>query len=183
MSISKLWVSSPENIRSALEAYRKPDLLKLQEIAAQLGTTFHNVSHVIRKHMPEAERRALAALRYSDSKHGSKNPMWGKTGEQHHNWIGECEDGYGYLTCLHEGKRHFVHRIVMAQALGLKSLLPETWAVHHIDGDTKNNKIDNLALVTHAGHKAIHFMQVKDSLSLQLKRSTLAEIFRSTTSR
>lgn len=62
----------------------------------------------------------------------------------------------------------------MAEALSLQEL-PESLDVHHIDGNTKNNDLDNLALVTKAGHKRIHFMQVKDSLSLQLKKSSIAD--------
>jgi hypothetical protein len=70
----------------------------------------------------------------------------------------------------------------MAEAIGME-ILPEHWVVHHIDGDRKNNEIGNLAMVTKSGHQAIHYMQAKDSLALQLKRSTLVEAFRSTTSR
>jgi len=112
---------------------------------------------------------------------GNLNPMTGKTREQHHNWVGECDDGYGYLTCLHLGQRMFVHRVVMAEALGLSSL-PEELDVHHIDGNKKNNVLDNLALVTRLGHRAIHFLQVKDSLGVALKKSTLANAVRSLTS-
>jgi hypothetical protein len=174
MSISKEWVGNATNQLEALSLYRSRGLLTIEAIARQLDTTTHNVQHVLKFCMPAAERRALAKLRYSASKTGSKNPMTGKTGEQHHNWQGECEDGYGYLTCLHNGKRQLVHRIVMAEALSLQEL-PESLDVHHIDGNTKNNDLDNLALVTKAGHKRIHFMQVKDSLSLQLKKSSIAD--------
>lgn len=48
-------------------------------------------------------------------------------------------------------------------------------------GDKKNNGLDNLALVTKSGHKLIHFLQVKDSVSVQLKRSSLAEVLESMT--
>jgi len=112
---------------------------------------------------------------------GSLNPMFGKTQEKHHNWIGQVDDGYGYLTCLKDGKRQFVHRIVMAEALGLKEL-PPNLDVHHIDGDTKNNKLDNLALVTRAGHQKIHYLQAKDTLSVMLKKSRLREALKYLTS-
>jgi len=164
-----------------LELYRSPEVLRMADVAERLGTTFHNVQHVIKTSMPLAERKALAALRYSVSKEGPKNPMWKKTGSDHHNWIGECEDGYGYLTCLHGGKRCFVHRVVMAEALGLEEL-PERFTVHHIDGDPKNNDINNLALVTDLGHKELHYLQAKDSVSLALRKSTLLDAFRSMTS-
>jgi hypothetical protein len=62
-------------------------------------------------------------------------------------------------------------------------MLPETLDVHHIDSDTKNNDLNNLALVTRAGHQAIHALQLQDSLSLALKKSTLAQAWLSMTSR
>lgn len=181
MSVSRKWITNKENQAKVLSLYRSPELFRMIDIAKQLGTTEHNIQGTIRLCLPEAERKALAALRYSVSKEGSKNPMFGKSGEEHHNWIGECEDGRGYLTCLWEGKRHFVHRVVMMEFLGIKELPPKT-DVHHIDGDPKNNSIDNLALVTTKGHQAIHCLQVKDSLSLALKKSTLRDALKSMTS-
>ena len=100
--------------------------------------------------------------------------MFGKSGPLHHNWIGLVDDGYGYLTCLKDGKRQFVHRIVMAEALGVQEL-PEVLDIHHIDGNPKNNSMDNLALVTHKGHRQIHFRESKDSLSIALKKSRILD--------
>lgn len=156
------------------------ELLTIEQVASRLNTTFHTVGFILRTRLPLAERKALAALRYSASKEGSKNPMTGKTGEAHHNWLGIVKDGYGYVTCIKDGKRQFVHRIVMAEALGLQEL-PEIFDVHHIDKNTENNELDNLALVTPVGHKTIHFLQVKDTDMLLLKKSTLVECLRSMT--
>ena len=183
MSVSKKWTSDPENQRRVLAAYRKLDpLLTTKQVSDSLGATVQNVCRVLQKHMPEAERRALVTLRYSHSKTGKKNPMTGKTGKKHHSWKGQCDDGYGYLTCMHKGKRVFVHRLVFAQSMGLEpAQLPRKMIVHHIDNDPKNNHIDNLALETNVGHVAIHYLQVKDSLSVALKKSTIAEVFKSMT--
>lgn len=183
MAISKRWVADKENQQAALNAYRDTlKLLTITGISEELGTTYQNVGYVLKHHMPEAERKALKAVRYSASKTGTKNPMRHKCREQHHNWKGLCEDGYGYLTCLHKGRRVFAHRLVMSEALGVEPWeLPKTLAVHHIDGDTENNALDNLAVCTHAGHKEIHYLQVKDALSLQLRRSTIAEVVKSMT--
>jgi hypothetical protein len=174
MSISQIWVSSEQNRSRVLAMYRSKDAPTVESIAAQLDTTMHNVAHVLKKFMPVAERKALAKVRYSISKTGVKNPMLGKTGEAHHNWKGVCEDGHGYLTCLHDGKRVFVHRLVMAQALGMETL-PDTWEVHHIDFDPTNNRLDNLALVTGTGHRQIHYLQAKESTVLKSRKSTIAE--------
>ena len=43
----------------------------------------------------------------------------------------------------------------MAEALGLESL-PERLSVHHINKDKTDNRLDNLALVTSAGHQKLH---------------------------
>jgi len=70
----------------------------------------------------------------------------------------------------------------MIEALGLKALSKEL-TVHHIDGDPENNELDNLALVTNAGHQKIHYLQTKDSLAVASKKSTLWELLKSSTSR
>ena len=177
MSVSKKWVNDPVKVAEAIKAYRDREMLTMEQIAEKLATTHHNVSHVIRAHMPEAERKALAALRYSKSKEAEKNPMFGKRGEETHNWVGICEDGHGYLTCLHDGERQLIHRIEMSKAVGVKKL-PTFMVVHHIDGNPKNNDMDNLALVTTAGHKTIHYLQAKDSKDLALRKSKLWEATR-----
>lgn len=107
--------------------------------------------------------------------------MYGKKGEKHHRWKGECEDQKGYLTCLWRGKRRFVHHIVMMKALKLKSI-PKGMVVHHIDGDKMNNDLDNLALCTEKAHREIHWRQSKDSLALRLRKSTLADALKLLTS-
>lgn len=180
MAVSK-WARNRADSRVAevLALYRSNELLTMIAIAQRTKLTYHNVSFILNTFMPEAERRALARVRYSESKLGKKNPQKGKRAA---NWKGECDDGYGYLTCLHKGKRVFVHRLVMAKALGLVAL-PRRFAVHHIDGNPKNNELDNLALVTDAGHKAVHFMQVKDAKDVVLKKLRLAEAMKYLTSR
>jgi hypothetical protein len=180
MSINKKWVADPENQAKTTKLYRETSKT-MQEIAAELQTTLHNVGAVLDQYIPPQERQRLASVRYHLSKVGSKNPMKGKTREQHHNWLGAVDDGYGYLTILHEGKRQFVHRIVMAQALGLAEL-PEDLAVHHIDGDKKNNNLDNLALVTKRGHRMIHTLQKTTTEELFLKRATIGEAMKYLTS-
>lgn len=180
MSISVRWVSDPKNQTEALRLYRETSKT-MKEIAVEMQTTLHNVGAVLDQHIPPQERKRLAAVRYHLSKVGSKNPMKGKTREQHPNWLGAVDDGYGYLTILHEGKRQFVHRIVMAQALGLAEL-PEALAVHHIDGNPKNNDLDNLALVTKRGHRMIHTLQKTTAEELFLKRATIGEAMKYLTS-
>jgi len=46
------------------------------------------------------------------------------------------------------------HRLVMAKFIGVP--LPHNAHVHHINGNKSDNRIENLAIVNNAGHKAIH---------------------------
>lgn len=181
MSINKAWISIDENVQKTLRLYREAPHPTVRQLMIYLGVSEQTVQATLKRFMPQAEYKALKALRKSRSRQGEKNPMWNRTGARHPNWIGIIDDGYGYLTCMKDGERQFVHRIVMAEALGLP-VLPESLVVHHIDGDPKNNSLDNLALTTDAGHKQIHFLQVKDTLSVTLKKSTLWEAFQSMTS-
>jgi len=174
MSVSKGWLKDEQNISNALALYRSSECPTLETVARELETTYQNIHAVMNQHMPKAEYKALAAIRYSHSKRAEKNPHFGKRGEEAVRWKGQIDDGYGYLTLLKDGKRQFVHRIVMAEALGLEEL-PMCFDVHHIDKDTKNNDLDNLALVTRKGHLKIHYYQEKDTASVALKKLTLRE--------
>lgn len=174
MSYSKRWVQDPRNQKAVLALYRSRSAPTLQQVAETLGTHYSNVSHVVKQCLPLEERKALARVRYSASKTGNKNPMRGKSGSAHHLWKGDCEDGNGYLTQIQNGKRRFVHRAVAAEMLGLPEI-PRHLVVHHIDNNPKNNSPDNLAIVTKAGHRAVHYLQAEDSLLLRSRKSSIAD--------
>lgn len=156
MSVSKRFVSNPRNVKRVRDLYlhdtQKPTV---REVAKLTGTTFHNVSAILQANVEPEVLRREQALRYSRSKTAEKNPMTGRSGSRHHNFIGDVEDGKGYLQRKVDGRYVYVHRIVMAEALGLSSL-PREFAVHHINGDKKDNRLNNLALVTHSGHMKLH---------------------------
>jgi hypothetical protein len=153
---SKKWVAQQENIAAVLNEYLSEQRPTVYRVADTVGTTYHNVVRILQEQLSPEKRRAEKALRLSRGKIGSLNHMKGKSGSLHHNYIGGAEDHKGYLTEPDgKGGRVFQHRLVMARALGLEKL-PSKLHVHHIDGNTRNNVLDNLALVTAAGHKAIH---------------------------
>src|ERR1700691_1143113 len=118
MSINKSWMTK-ENVAETLRLYRSKEAPTADFISQKLGTSIHTITWILTHRMSSAEYAALKKLRYSRSKTGKNNPHFGKRGSETPNWIGEVEDGYGYLTCLVDGERVFVHRLVMAQALGI----------------------------------------------------------------
>ena len=46
------------------------------------------------------------------------------------------------------------HRLVVEEHLG--GYLPKEFDVHHINGNKKDNRIENLVVLTHAAHTALH---------------------------
>ena len=58
-----------------------------------------------------------------------------------------------YKTITVDGKQVRVHRYVMEQHLGRKL---ERWEhVHHINGDSHDNRIENLAVLSNSAHQQI----------------------------
>jgi hypothetical protein len=67
-------------------------------------------------------------------------------------------NGYIEFTCgPHKGRA--VHDIIMEERIG-RRLLPDE-EVHHIDLDRQHNHINNLALLTNAGHMRLHRLMDK----------------------
>jgi hypothetical protein len=46
------------------------------------------------------------------------------------------------------------HRVVMEKHLGY--ILPKEFDVHHINGNKEDNRIENLAVMTHEAHTILH---------------------------
>jgi hypothetical protein len=113
--------------------------------------------------LSDEEREKERVLRLSRSKQGDKNPMKGKFGKKHPLFKGGVTDGKGYRLVLkpewftgRKGTKYvFEHHAVFCQATGLTEI-PKGFAIHHIDEDPMNNQLDNLALVTSAGHRRLH---------------------------
>lgn len=85
------------------------------------------------------------------------------------NAAGQSVRSNGYVVITRgEYKHRAEHTRVMEERLG-RRLLPDE-VVHHIDRDRGNNSLDNLALVTRAGHTRLH--RFEDKLEgIERKRS------------
>ena len=176
MSANQGWLSQPGNVDAARGLYRAKDRIwTMAQIANELGVSESTVRAAL-KGMSAEERRALRAVKHSHSKIGAGNPQWGKRGADSNRYVGDCEDGYGYLTRVVDGERYFVHRIVAAEMLGLHvGQLPQILVVHHIDENKKNNSPDNLAICTRKGHHAMHALQGPISEKLKWRVATVAD--------
>jgi HNH endonuclease len=159
VSISKRFVNDPANVKRVIEIYLADDRPTTEETAKRAGTTFQTVIHILRHDLPPGRYYAEKKLRYSRAgivREGN-NPNLHPKGEAHPNWKGDVDDGYGYLTRTENGERDFVHRRVMAEALGIPiTNLPPKLVIHHIDLNPLNNNLDNLALTTNVGHRELH---------------------------
>jgi len=138
--------------------------LTLRQIATELGVSYKFVWKATQQHFTQEERDARSRANYIRSKLGDKNPMTGKFGALHHNYIGgEVEDGKGYIMILkpdwytgRTGSKYiFKHNAVMCEALGLTEM-PPGYVVHHVDEDKTNNELSNLAMMTMAAHARLH---------------------------
>lgn len=54
------------------------------------------------------------------------------------------------------------HRLAMERALGC--IIPRGYVVHHINHDRKDNRIENLALMTFSAHARLHMMERKSKI-------------------
>lgn len=158
MTFSQSEIANSKTIVHVCELYRRSSLTQ-EAIAEEVGITPASVHEIVNRNISPKERKSLKSVRYRLSKLGHRNPM---LGQKPGNYLGQCEDGHGYLTEVLHKKRYFVHRIVMAELLRLHPCqLPSNLDVHHMDRNRRNNSPHNLALCNKAGHRAMHQLELR----------------------
>lgn len=51
-------------------------------------------------------------------------------------------------------KKQYIHKIIMYTYNGYRD--GKIWAIHHIDENPQNNKLENLVYLTHSEHNSLH---------------------------
>lgn len=60
----------------------------------------------------------------------------------------------GYVRYSNNGRREYLHRVIMEKHLGRKLLQSED--IHHINGNPSDNRIENLQLIGRSDHLKLH---------------------------
>lgn len=97
-------------------------------------------------------------LHYSGLKVAEDGEVWvPKSGKwpEHYTYGYKMKDEHMHVT--YQGKIYRVHVLVAEVFLNKnKPIDGKTFAVHHIDENPENNNIENLVILTHSKHAALH---------------------------
>src|SRR5689334_22401818 len=67
-----------------------------------------------------------------------------------------CTDIYGYRFIYQNGKQVREHRVIMEKYLGRELLPFPKEIIHHINGITNDNRIENLEIISQSKHVTNH---------------------------
>jgi len=158
-SRNKLWSLEPEICRLFKES-----TLTIEQIAEYIGGTPKHTWNTIAKNFSREERTKRKHNNYSRSRVGENNPSFGKYREDSFAWkTGRMSDGKGYNMVLRpdwytsrKGYNYiYEHHYVYCLKNNLTQI-PKGYCIHHKDGDTENNSIENLLLLSMSDHTKLH---------------------------
>lgn len=163
-------------------------LTPIDNIARQFEVRRDRIIDILQGNFTQEFIKLRKSRCYAASKQGNKNPMWDIKPEDHPMYTGEpVEDGNGYLLVRkpdwytgRKGSRYvFMHSVVFCEAIGITEV-PAGFIIHHIDGNTRNNSINNLALVNLSGHQRIHSLEEQRLAEMrrELAASEVQRIYR-----
>lgn len=78
-----------------------------------------------------------------------------QTGEKARHWKNAKTNHInGYFIITRKGRTYLEHNFIMEESIGRK--LEKYEVVHHINGNKKDNRIENLKLMTRSEHTSFH---------------------------
>lgn len=154
--------TNPEKVNQIVLDLKGPYKTYL-EIALVHGISEWLVGSLCNQFLTEDEKKARYSKACQYGKLGNKNPMFGKCGKSHHNYV-ETVRSSGYQTTPKplwwtgktvKSNRIMMHHFVWASFYG-QTCLPPKCVIHHIDLNLDNNDISNLQLLTVSEHMQLH---------------------------
>ena len=124
---------------------------RTQDIADKIGKTKSSIDHKANRLGLHKDKESLSKIK-SESRKGEKT--WNFKGYRRRTSNGYVEVYVPEHPSTDKNGNIMEHRYVMEKALGF--ILPKEFDVHHINGDKLDNRLDNLAVVTHSGHTKLH---------------------------
>ena len=136
----------------------------INKIISTLHHDFATIKRVLKSKYGDAELKARFKALCAASKIGSRNPMWGKIKEKHHNYVKIQTTLSGYLrtrevpkwyTGANSDGRVLLHILKYCEYNNLTEI-PDYMVVHHVDGNKLNNSKENLVLMSIGQHMKHH---------------------------
>ena len=138
------------NIQEIAEKYQTAD--SISALAREIGMHRGSLWNLMKKHNIQTRRTGYKS---------PKNVPIPK-GAEHYNWKGGTYITSGYVleyapehpaAYMRKGYVH-QHRLIMEEKL--KRFLSSDEIVHHVNGDTQDNRIENLRLLDRSSHISLH---------------------------